>query len=182
MRARLAIFDLDGTLVDSDAALQAPFTALGVDPATVPLGLPLGEACDLAGVAVADYLAAYDHTIVQPFPGVDAMLSTLDRWAVCSNKVRASGRAEMARLGWAPEVALFSDDFEGRPKELAPVLAALAVEAAEVVFVGDTAHDRASADAAGVRFALAGWNRRVTPEPGDLVLHDPAEVLELLSH
>jgi beta-phosphoglucomutase-like phosphatase (HAD superfamily) len=42
--ARVPLFDFDGTLVDSDAALTAPWHALGVDPAVVPLGMPLGEA------------------------------------------------------------------------------------------------------------------------------------------
>lgn len=180
MPASVAIFDLDGTLVDSDAALLAPFTALGVDAAAIPLGLPVGEACELAGVTVDDYLAAYDDTVVEPFPGVSEMLQRLDRWAVCSNKARVSGCTELARLGWSPVVAMFSEDFEGRPKELAPVLAALRLGADEVVFVGDTAHDRASARAAGVRFALAGWNKRATSEPGDILLDHPADVLHLL--
>ena len=39
------------------------------------------------------------------------------------------------------------------------------------VFVVDTPR------AAGVAFALAGWNPRVVPEPGDLVLAEPADVL-----
>lgn len=178
--SRIAIFDLDGTLVDSDAALLAPFEALGVDAAAIPLGLPLAAACELAGVRVADYLAAYDGTVVEPFPGVDQMLQQLGRWAVCSNKVRVSGRAELARLGWSPAIAMFSEDFDGRPKELKPVLDALSLRSDEVLFVGDTAHDRSSAEVAGVQFALAGWNPRVRAERGDLVLGDPAAVLPLL--
>jgi phosphoglycolate phosphatase-like HAD superfamily hydrolase len=176
----IPIFDLDGTLVDSDAALRAPFEALGVDPSTVPLGLPLVVACDLAGIQVDDYLAAYDSSSVRPFPGVDELLGQLDRWAVCSNKARASGRAELSRLGWKPEVALFSDDFAGRPKELDPVLDELGLAAGDVVFIGDTDHDRQSARAAGVPFALAGWNPRPEPEHGDIVLRHPLEVLALL--
>jgi len=178
--SRVAIFDLDGTLVDSDAALQAPFTALGVDPSTIPLGLPLGVACELAGVSVAAYIAEYDDTIVEPFPGVSELVGQLDRWAVCSNKTGISGRTELARLGWSPAVAMFSEDFDGQPKELAPVVAALGLGPDDVVFVGDTDHDRSSARAAGVRFVLAGWNPRVTAERGDLVLRDPASLLELL--
>lgn len=181
MSSRIALFDLDGTLVDSDVALQAPWSALGVDPERVPpLGLPLGEACDLVGVAVADYLALYDDAAVEPFAGVEAMLAELDRWAVCSNKARSSGVRELARFGWSPEVALFSDDFGGRPKELRPLLEALGLPADSVVFVGDTAHDRACAAAAGVPFALAGWNQRAAAEPGDVVLATPAAVLDLL--
>lgn len=171
------IFDLDGTLVDSDAALQAPFAALGVDPSRIPLGLPLGVACEMAGVSVEAYVALYDDTVVQPFPGVAEMLGQLDGWAVCSNKTRTSGSAELARLGWSPIVAMFSEDFDGEPKRLGPVLDALALRPDEVLFVGDTGHDRTSAQAVGARFALAGWNARATPAPGDVVLRSPSEVL-----
>ena len=50
------------------------------------------------------------------------------------------------------------------------------------MFVGDTRHDRACAAAVGARFALAGWNprARAAAEPGDLVLDQPADVLDLL--
>lgn len=175
-----ALFDFDGTLVDSDAALTAPFLALGVDPTTVPLGLPLFEACQLVGIEVADYLARYDHTAAQPFDGVAEMLDALPRWGLCSNKERTSGLAELARCGWSPAIALFSDDFGGQPKELGPVLEALGVQADEAIFVGDTEHDRASAARAGVAFALAGWNPRAAPVPGELVLVHPSEVLALV--
>jgi phosphoglycolate phosphatase-like HAD superfamily hydrolase len=179
---RTPLFDLDGTLVDSDAALQEPFTALGVPAARVPpLGLPLGEACEMAGVRVEDYLARYDSSAVQAFPGVEDLLLALTRWAVCSNKARTSGRRELELLGWTPELAMFSEDFGGRPKVLPPALDALGLTPDEAVFIGDTAHDRTCAAAAGVRFALAGWNKRVVAEPGDLVLHHPADVLDLLS-
>jgi len=175
-----ALFDFDGTLVDSDAALVAPFLALGVDPTTVPLGLPLVEACRLAGIEVGDYLAHYDDTVAQPFAGVPEMIGALPRWGLCSNKQRGAGLAELARLAWSPAIALFSDDFGGRPKELGPALEALGLDAGEAIFVGDTEHDRSSAAAAGVRFALAGWNPRATAMPGDLVLAHPSEVLTLL--
>jgi HAD superfamily hydrolase (TIGR01549 family) len=176
------LFDFDGTLVDSDVALTAPWHALGVDPELVPLGMPLVAACKRVGVTVEAYLSLYDPAAAMPFAGVDELLAGLGRWGLASNKERTSGHRELARLGWTPEVALFSDDFGGAEKQLGPLLDALDLTADEVLFVGDTRHDRACASAVGAPFALAGWNERAraTAEPGDLVLHDPVDVLARL--
>jgi HAD superfamily hydrolase (TIGR01549 family) len=175
------LFDFDGTLVDSDAALTAPFVALGLTPEQLPpLGLPLVEACDRVGITTEDYLARYDAAAVQPFPGVADLLGGLDRWGLASNKERTSGQVELARFGWTPAVALFSDDFGGREKRLGPLLAALDLDPAKALYVGDTDHDRRCAGEAGVAFALAGWNARAVSRPGDLVLANPADVLALL--
>src|SRR5690606_16112161 len=120
-----------------------------------------------------------DLTAAQPFAGVEELLEGLDRWAVCSNKVAAAGRAELERLGLTPEVAFFADDFDG-PKQLAPVLDALGVAPGGAIYVGDTGHDRRCAQVVGATFALAGWNPRAEPQPGDHVLEKPLDLLDLL--
>jgi HAD superfamily hydrolase (TIGR01549 family) len=176
---RWVVFDLDGTLVDSDRALIEPYLRLGFTEDDIQLGRLLVDECERLGITVDDYLAHYDSNDVEPFPGVEEVLTELPRWAVASNKIRASGAAELERLGWEPAVALFAEDFGGRSKYLQPVLDALGVQAHEVVFVGDTAHDRDCARDAGALFALAGWNARVLPEPGDVVLAEPRELLDL---
>ena len=174
------VFDLDGTLLDSDAALVRPFEILGIAVAEVTFGHVLADECARLGISVAAYLDAYDPSVAVPFPGVEDLVSALDRWAVCSNKAARSGRVELARMGWKPEVALFTDDFGG-PKHLGPVLEAMAISADEVIFVGDTAHDRRCAAAVGARFAVAAWNPRAEPEPGDIVLRTPADLLTHLA-
>ncbi|CAN5854217.1 N-acetylmuramic acid 6-phosphate phosphatase MupP [soil metagenome] len=177
---RLVVFDLDGTLLDSDEALVAPFVALGVARDRVTFGHVVAEECTRLGLDIDAYIDRYDPSAAQPFPGVVELLAGIGRWAVCSNKHPRSGRAELARLGWEPEAALFADAFDG-PKALEPVLSALAVKPAEVVFVGDTSHDRACAQATGVPFILAGWNPRAAPAPGDLVAAHPTEVSAFLA-
>ena len=179
----MPLFDFDGTLVDSDAALIAPFLELGLTTDELPpLGLPLVEACERVGVTVKAYRDRYDPSVALPFDGVVELLAGLDRWGLASNKERTSGHQELARLGWQPELALFSDDFGGQEKQLAPLLAALGLEAADAIYVGDTAHDRACAALVGVPFALAGWNPRARAgaRVDDRVLDHPADLLVLL--
>lgn len=173
------IFDLDGTLLDSDHALAAPFVALGVPREEVTFGRLLEDECEHFGITVADYLERYDVNLAQPFPGVADLVARLDRWAVCSNKELQSGRAELSRLGWEPDLVMFADDFGG-PKHLEPVLDALGLRGTDVLFVGDTEHDRRCAAVVGCRFALAGWNPRADVLDGDLVLDRPLDVLDLL--
>ncbi len=183
MGALVPVFDLDGTLIDSDAALVAPFVAAGIPRESVTFGHVLADECERLGIGVDDYLDAYDEAAAQPFAGVAELVAHLSGsgpWAVCSNKHPRSGRAELTRLGWEPDVALFSNAFDG-PKQLGPVLDALGVDPEDIVFVGDTAHDRACAQRYGVPFGLAGWNPRARPGEGDVVLERPIDVLTLLA-
>lgn len=174
------VFDLDGTLVDSDLALIEPFVRLGVPRELVTFGHLLVDECERLGISLDAYLDHYDSSTVEPFPGVEAMLGKLPRWAVCSNKVRSAGTAELTRLGWEPAVALFAEDFSGVLKHLAPVFEQLDVDASDVVFVGDTAHDRVCARDAGARFALAAWNDRAVAVDGDIVLARPDDLLDVV--
>ncbi|MDQ6697151.1 MAG: HAD-IA family hydrolase [Actinomycetota bacterium] len=171
----IPVFDLDGTLLDSDAALVEPFLALGVQSEEITFGHTLEEECCRLGIDLDAYLDRYDDAAAGPFPGVAELVGTLDRWAVCSNKHPRPGRAELARLGWTPEVALFADAFGG-PKRLGPVLDALGATGEQVLFVGDTSHDRRCAAVVGCPFVLAGWNSRAAAAPGDLVAAYPADV------
>lgn len=180
MPDRYPVFDLDGTLLDSDEPLLAPFLAFGVRREDIGFGRRYDLECERHGIDPAAYVAAYDTAAAQPFPGVAELVTSLDRFAICSNKEHVSGSAELARLGWEPELAMFADAFPG-PKELGPVLEVLGVAGEQVVFVGDTAHDRACARAVGAVFALAAWNPRAMAEPGDVVLARPDDLLSWLA-
>lgn len=179
MPALLPIFDLDGTLLDSDAALYGAFAACGVARSAVTFGHVPSEECRRLGIDFEAFLGAYDTAAALPFPGVGSLLAGLGTWAMCSNKAARSGRAELARLGWAPRVALFSEDFGG-PKRLDLVLAALALAPERAIFIGDTDHDRLCAEAAGVPFALAAWNPRASAARSDAVLARPSDLAALL--
>lgn len=176
---KVPVFDLDGTLLDSDAALTEAFVRCGVAPEDVTFGHVVADECARLGIAVDDFVGAYDGASATPYAGVDELVSSLESWAVVSNKDGPTGRRELAGLGWRPDVALFNDDFGG-PKDLARVLDCLRLGPGDVVYIGDTDHDRLCAERAGVAFALAGWNERVTLRTGDVVLRRPSDVLGLL--
>ena len=177
--ARTAICDLDGTLIDSDAALVGAFVALGVERSEISFGHVISEECQRLGISLEQYVEAYDISAVQPFPGVAELVMHLDIWGICSNKHPVSATAELDRLGWQPTVAMFADMFDGA-KRLKPVLDALELNPSQVVFLGDTDHDRHCAKSAGVEFVLAGWNPRATRRSGDVVLTSPLDLLDLL--
>lgn len=177
----IAIFDLDGTLIDSDEALVLPFLQLGLRREEITFGHPVEEYCRMKGLSIEDYVNAYDTTSVQPFDGAEDLVSKLDRWAICSNKYNDSGWAELSRLGWEPELALFSRDFGGAEKSLVPVLERLGVGAGRAIYVGDSATDAAVAQEAGVDFVWAGWNpRTAAATPDGTILAHPLDLLDLL--
>jgi HAD superfamily hydrolase (TIGR01549 family) len=178
---RALVFDLDGTLLDSDAALVAPFVALGVPPDEITFGHAVAEECARLGISMEAYVEAYDTRAAVPFPGVTELVDGLGRWAVCSNKHPRSGLAELRRLRWAPEVALFADHFDWQHKSLGPVLEALGLAAHEVAMVGDTEGDRRCAEAVGCEFVWAGWNPRVRAQrPSGKVAEEPVQLLGLV--
>lgn len=175
----VVVFDLDGTLIDSDTALVEPFLTLGVPREEISFGHPIEVECRRLGIEVDDYVDAYDTSVAQPFPGVSDLIAAMRSWSICSNKAARSGRAELARLGWTPEVVWFADDFGGEAKALGPMLTELGATGPEVMFVGDTAHDHACAEAVGARFAWAGWNPRTrAASPDGLVLRRPLDLLD----
>jgi HAD superfamily hydrolase (TIGR01549 family) len=177
-RPHAVIFDLDGTLLDSDRALVNAFVRCGIPAESVTFGHLITDECARLGIALDDYFAAYDPSDVQPFAGVAELLASLDRWAIASHKDRTMAHNELRALGWLPEVALFAQDFAG-PKSLELVLAALGLGSGDVMFVGDTAHDRRAALDAGVRYVVAGWNVRAERLDGDVVAARPADILGL---
>ncbi|MGB3411356.1 MAG: HAD-IA family hydrolase [Microthrixaceae bacterium] len=174
------IFDFDGTMIDSDAALVDPFLTLGVPLEQISFGHAIAEECDRLGVSLDAYVDAYDTELAQPFEGVGEVVGQLGRWAICSNKHPRSASAELARLGWEPEVALYADHFDWAHKGLGPVLELMDLTPAEVAMVGDSAGDLRCAQEIGCQMVWAGWNPRVAAAaPEGTVLQHPSELLAL---
>lgn len=179
---RLAIFDLDGTLVDSVDDLHA-----SVDHALRSLGLPPRTRDEVRGFvgegarvllerAVAPHAGLVDAALeawrphyeahcldrTRPYPGVPELLAGATRvLAVQTNKPGGMARKILDGLGLLPRfAAVIGGDEAPRKPDPAGALALMArlgATPAETVFVGDSLVDVATARAAGVRLVAVTW-------------------------
>ena len=187
MHGFTALFDLDGTLVDSVPDLAAALNRLVAARGQPPFG-----AGDVAGMvgdgaaalvakafsarampsdrsALPEFLADYGaHATVatRPYPGVPEALAALRdagwRMAVCTNKPEAAARAVLDGLGLSPFFAAVGggDSFPARkpdPAHLFSTLAAAGGEPGRAVMVGDHHNDVAAAAAARMPCVFAAW-------------------------
>ena len=182
---RLAIFDLDGTLVDSREDLWR-----AVNHALTTVGLPhrtleevvafTGEGASrlversiephghLLQPALAAWRAHYaahllDHTLL--YPGMASVLaSSRAALAVHTNKPGAMARRILEGLGELGRFSLVLGGDEAPrkpdPSGAVEIMARLGVPPVETIFVGDSRTDLETAAAAGVGFVAVTWGLR----------------------
>jgi phosphoglycolate phosphatase len=180
--ARLAVFDLDGTLVDSlddlHASVSHALRAVGLPPrsrgevrgfvgegARVLVAKAVAPRADLVEPALAAWRAHYqEHCLdrTRAFPGVEALLAGAGRpLAVLTNKPGALSRKILGGLGLLPRfAAVVGGDEAPRkpdPAGLLAILAEVGATPAETVLVGDSRHDVATGLAAGVPVVAVTW-------------------------
>jgi phosphoglycolate phosphatase len=184
---KIAVFDLDGTLVDSAADIHAALDRLMaaralpgfarpevigmigdgvrvlVTRALAARGLPFDEA------ALAAFMTDYEAeaaVLTRPFDGIPAVLDGLaaDGWrmAVCTNKPEAAARKLLDALGLSARFAALGggDSFPVRkpdPGHLLATLAAAGGAAERAVMIGDHHNDIRAASGCGVPCIFAGW-------------------------
>jgi phosphoglycolate phosphatase len=179
---RLAVFDLDGTLVDSVGDLHASVNhalrTVGLPPRTVEevrgfvgegarvlVEKAVAPRADLADAALAAWRAHYDEHCLdrtRPFPGIEALLVRATRpLAVLTNKPGDLSRKILAGLGllWRFAEVVGGDEAPRKPDPsgLLGMAARLGATPAETVLIGDSRHDVATALAAGVPIVAVTW-------------------------
>lgn len=215
MNTELAIFDLDGTLVDSIGDL-----AVACNTALALRGLPQHsyEAyCGFVGNGImrlveralpeplrspenvalvrADFVAYYtDHLDVrtEPYPGIPELLAELVRrgvkLAVASNKFQAG--TEKVIRSFFPDIRFEAvlGQREGVPLKPDPavaeeILTLTGIPREQALFVGDSAIDILTAQAAGIRSAGVTWGFRRRAEleeaGADRIVDRADELLDL---
>jgi sugar-phosphatase len=196
---RAVLLDMDGTLVDSDAAVERAWrqwaAEYGVDAddvLTVAHGVPAGATVDrfLPDRSAAERNAAAAHQLalqyddladVVPTTGAHALLAVLERrrlpWAVVTS---ADDRLAAARLGAAgivaPVLVTCEDVAAGKPDPSCYLLAArrLGVDIADCLVVEDAPAGVAAGVAAGARTAAL---RGIA---GDIGIAELAQLADLL--
>ena len=183
-RFELAIFDLDGTLIDSARDLAASVnralhkSSLPERPGdevarfigqgarrlverAAPAGSPPGVVDGLLAAFLEDYaLHLLDTTVL--YPGVAELLAgPPELKAVATNKPGALSRRILAGLGVAARFVTVVGGDEA-PRKPAPdmierILQSTGVPATRAAFIGDSAIDVQTARAAGVAALAVGW-------------------------
>ncbi len=185
MRAvRVALFDIDGTLLDTRDAWIAAFdgglaairkTSISGSEAAEWIGTPIetiyAEHCELSGEGLAQAVRAFQTVEaeslrrgVRTYPRIPEALEALDRWrlATVTNKRRDTAVEALRIAGLLPffAVVLGGDSAPRKKPSPDPVLQAaakLGVDPRECVVVGDTENDVRAGKAAGARTIGVTW-------------------------
>ncbi|MEZ4501551.1 MAG: HAD family hydrolase [Dehalococcoidia bacterium] len=184
------LFDLDGTLIDSEpqvrAAVASTLEAAGFDPELVAsrpiIGPPIEDLlADVTGYRGEDADRIFQSFVVrylsdfapqtQPFLGAQALLDAISERgvaaAVVTNKTENAAREVLGHLGWAARfTAVVGSDSVARAKPHAdPAIEALRVleaSADDAAILGDTRFDIECGAAAALAVRLG-----VTTGPDD---------------
>ncbi|TQM10389.1 phosphoglycolate phosphatase [Pseudoxanthomonas sp. 3HH-4] len=199
---RAALFDLDGTLLDSAPDMLATANRMrasrGVGAMTLDVLRPhvsKGARAMLAAAfpameqgpreaLVPEFLAIYQeelgrHSVL--FDGVAEMLAALEAggstWGIVTNKPEYLARDILPQLGWESRCAvLIGGDTlaEKKPHPLPLQVASerIGIAIADCVYVGDDERDIQSARAAGMPSIAALWGYRQAHEEPALWLAD----------
>ncbi|GAB3095854.1 phosphoglycolate phosphatase [Lysobacter terrae] len=188
---KAALFDLDGTLVDSAPDFIAVINRMRADRGRGAMALadlrPVVSkgARAMLGAGFPDVAAGERESWVQefldlyeaelglhgkPFDGVESMLAALEAngtpWGIVTNKPEYLARKLMPLLGWESRCAVLigGDTLPVRKPDPLPLLhaaQAIGIAADDCVYVGDDERDIIAARAAGMPSVVALWGYRL---------------------
>jgi N-acetyl-D-muramate 6-phosphate phosphatase len=188
---KLALFDLDGTLLDSAPDFLAVINRMRADRGHGPMAMetlrPVVSKGARAMAAAAfpdvdaaqreawipEFLDLYRHELGrhgQPFDGVMPMLDALEAggtlWGIVTNKPAYLAKLLMPLLGWETRCAILigGDTLPVRKPDPLPLLhaaATLGIDARDCAYVGDDERDILAARAAGMPSVVALWGYRL---------------------
>lgn len=205
MKYTQIVFDIDGTLIDTEQAVLCSFqdTVKELTGRTVPaaelafcLGITGEDA--LRRISVENVSAALDLWIeklyqcrhmMSVFEGIPELLKELRareiKMGIVTSKTRVSFRNDFESFEikkYFTTVVCADDTSEHKPMP-GPLLKYMEVTkepAGRLLYVGDSVYDRECAKGAGVDFAIAGWGSKGRVKEAEYCLGSPLDLLALL--
>lgn len=204
MKYKQIVFDIDGTLMDTEYAVLHSFqetlrTLCGKEAPLEELKFALGitGADALKKFPIEDIPSALDlwnknmskyHETTTVFDGVIELLETLSE-SGCKMGIVTSKTREEYEKDFVPykicqyfSTVICADDTAEHKPMPAPLLAYMKLAKAgpdETLYVGDSKYDGMCAGKAGVDFALAVWGSHTQSIQADYYLKTPSDLIKI---
>ncbi|MCE5170017.1 HAD family hydrolase [Paenibacillus profundus] len=201
------IFDVDGTLIDTEQALiaslkQVLYEELGAvyedEKLHLILGIPGRDALMKLEVKEIDTVQAKWNQYLQEnahlttvFSGIEHVLKTLHERGMAAGIVTSKTRQELiddfVPFGLSSYVpnAICADDtlrHKPHPEPLLAFIKKYGVDPTKAIYIGDTSYDMEAAHGAGIDFALALWgSKKEISGHVRYQLQSPLDILQLIA-
>ena len=204
---KCVIFDLDGTMIDTEEMNIIPLQRLikeelsqdiAYEDLLKYMAYPGKKTLKLLGFKDVEtsynkwvkYVNEYEEG-AKLFEGFHEVIESLDSngilCGIASSKMKEQYEIDFLKTGLQKYIksVVLAEDTEKHKPHPDPLLKAveiLNIEPKDAMYIGDTFSDYKSTKAAGMDFGLAGWGARdITDIEADYYLNEPKDILKILN-